>query len=1408
VFSRNLSTLLFAMLLALVPWLAGEGQSSSSANPESKKAMASDSSEPGDPGVVLTRLADGATQIGPRPNIDGGLRNNDLFFTSDSYLLKIGDVYVKDKSIEILAKLLPGPVDSKLQITLIQGDHAITKELKRYPTSALTEKVRQSGPLLNMSDLVVGWHGSNKDYCRLGNTYCAAGNNFVAAPYFIAALKRPKFMMPSFYDEYTSALSDAMEFFYRTGMFDRFDDATQACLVMSEKSSDNTSGEEQEVLAKCAAILAKNNMPRQAQSIYGKLHQSLSHLSTQTQMRVLIGRASLLEQTEPAAALEDYKQLAVVCAEPLVNQRDNLPDGLQNLVSYGVRSKHWDLAESAQLQVVELQRKTSGWIKYSMYQRLVSALSRLSDIYELSGDRAKAQSALEEALSVYNKELNADQKILLERSFSLCPSEIELKLGKLYLQNGQSDKAKHEVDSAEKLVSDALGEHSAQSLQIRKIQDLFRSPAAGSQQLELPKAFEQVIESPGFDDRSDAVTAHSTDNIDNTEDARLARQAYDAAKGSAGKASSIIEVLLDRELLRTSHSADNVTRLINLIRYVETPTSHKKMSLMLERVITCLRDSPNALSTNRVFGETEFALLADSDTAGATASNAWVSLDSLLEEMRVGKFNRSIYSDRDGLHDLLCVSYVYAFLDEPAKALSILKHAESRYPGPLTRDISPIAYEAILYVMLGNMDESQKKIDLILAPVNGFRYDYSKMLIALSSALYQTGHTQLSLKLLDLDPNPAMQNTKKVLAYRRAIIYYELGKYSVALNELGGEDEFISLSGDQTVNYRLLRAQLLAKTGQTDKAILAMLKVGGHDSLQFLPLERAISLARTMTAIPTSTVEALVDAAQRANRPYPALDVEAVKYLCRIAREHDISTDKVENLERRLSQVEGTQNTTEIVASAKSRAESMESRHKPGASSEWASLARSYLSEKKYDEGTATMLHALQMPSGESFNHDMYHPGNLRGDLGFAMLLNAKQYSNAETILRQCVEMRKSAAYNKSASIEKSFLAELFIEQGKFAEAKKWAEELLATMTEKDGICPPKGGSMRGFLMFSTIDEFTEKKQFETAQQLLDATTRVLLSVVGPRNALFIEDYQTQAKLLEAQNKLDVAEGFARKALELEGWVGGSRNSGRISAGLLASILRKEGKNAEADRVSVTPEAKRSHGQDLVKLYNVDVDSSHMTMPERYADTAEEPLKALIDDAVASHGEGSDDTRKALNNLTRFYMQQGRNSEAEKVQLHELDMLDAQYGKCSEPKFGCFLYLAEIYLAENKRDRALKVAQAITQVPEDDNRMFDKTRSKLRWANVLLSLGKTARALEIAREVEKFLLEPQRRGYSGPTNFDPLKDCLRIMEQCGAAAETDADALRSKLNSIEESRRGIRRSTGSAVPVVPGNESE
>ncbi len=1306
----------------------------------------------GDPGVVLRRLADGSTVIESGSGTPSPLRSNDLYFPSDSRVIKLGPVYAKDKSIEELSAMLFGPIDSKLEVTLIQGDQYLTKTLTRYSPATMYKTASIYGPLLNVTDLFTNSGYAADDLAALGERHHASGNNLAAVPYFIAATNCPNFMFPALFSDPIKALPKALDFYALTGMFEQFDAAAKQALEFSEAHSAKCSDAGTKALTQCAAMLAQHGCSESAQKIYNTLYKLLPTLSIQNRITVLLGRASLAGPNEDAAQ-RDYKQVADYCAQPGNLQREFLLASLKSLVDYAVDSKHREIAEAAQRHIVDLQLDAQGSVRIFQYQKLISALLKLSDIYEQFDDSTKSQSALLQAASIYTDKLNAQERMQLERWGSPCLSDVEIRLANSYARAKQLPQALMQVDLAKNLISEALGKDCRAVLQLEKLSALLVRNDASNQE-QLFKEFDNLLAIA-------EMNRPKTEVVEGSADARLARLVYDSAVTNQGKAITSLDALFEQELAKSTHSADDITRLINLVKLLKTQLTTTRALAMLRRMDSYLASPGTTFSANRLYQTAEIALMGKDDS---DASPAWSNLTTLLNDLEVAQFNSR---ERDSNEDqqkrfqqMITVSYIYAFLGEPVKAHRLFNYATRSYPAATKRDVSPIAYEAILYLLQNNITEAQKKIDILMVPDRS-RNDYSRMLGALSVALFRTSHIDLSLSVLRTE-SAESSNVDKILAYRRALILYRLGRFKESLSQFSDGDDSVSLPGHEVLNVRFLRAEVLAKTGNTYKAILAFLRVSGGSAAQALAFARAVELANTLPTISPDTIRALVEAAQRQHTSvatrYGAVSVQTI---INLAEKNDFRSAGLDTLKNWLQSVElATGNVDQALLGAKQHAQNSENALNPAASSEWANVARIHLGKQQYADGVAAMLRALSMESGESFNHSMYHPGNMRADLGFTLLVKAKKYREAEAILKQSILTHRASGTYASAFIEKAFLAELFIDEDNYSEAKKWAEALLATFSQYPSICLSRGNSMSAFLFYSVVDKFTEQKQFDIAENLLEQATKIQLTEVGPRNALFIENFQSYAKLREAQSKLILAEGFARKALDLENWIGGSRNSGRISSVLLASILRKEGKSAEADRVSVKPAEGTRRPPDLQKLYNIRFYTSHSASPELYAITAEEPLKQILSETIETHGAGSVDALKAYDALTKFYVQQRRYDEAEQIQLRELEILNEQYGKCSVPKFTCMINFAEIYLLQNKLAKAALCTDQITKAPTGE--VISETKDKLRLANVLLSMGKREEALEWAKQVAKPLHDyPGAFGYSSTTMQEQYREFMR-----------------------------------------------
>lgn len=1377
----------------------------------------------GDTGVYLARSADGATLIRPRPCVDPIVQSQELSFCSNAYLLKIGDVYTKGRSIESLRGLLTSPSAAKLQITIVSGDRKEQRQLCRYAKETINERSRQFADLLKMRDLFIGWYGSNSDVERTCKSMILSGNNFLVAPFFIAVIKPPQFITPSLADDCTESLPDALDVFYRNGMFDRFDEVTATCLTLSEKYSQKPVlgrlGWDASTLAKCSMMLSERGQAKAAQTICERLNQYLLRLPAHSRIHVLLCRAYLLEQSNPAKALELYNQLSTTCDLYSSPDSDDTVDVRGRIVSYFVKTKHWNMAIAEQLKVLKLRQKASGWMIYSAYQDHVRALVDLSSIYYQSGAIDKSIASLQEALSIYDRELNLDEQILLERSFTICPSYIRLKLANIYAASGMTGLAIKEIATAKKLVADALGEKSPSSIRIAEIQELISAQKSPLQNAKLSVAFsgifggdESLIKSATTNstvygatssvvtgdclwDTTSGTLVTACAGIDSSD--QLARQAYDLAKSNPDKAYSIIKQILDLELAKKTLTADHVTRLINLTRFASKSGSKSRAIGILESLNRYLKRPVTETSANRLFVVAELAILAGSDKNTMTVPQNWQNLDELLTQMREQEFHYNsrgedpttikMRTQQHLLNDLICLSQVYAFLDEPSKALTILNHAESRYPAACKQDIAPTTYKALLYVLLGKMDEAKKLIAKIQSADNWSGSDYSSMLGALCATLVQNEQTELSLDLLSLDASPVIAPVKDMLAYRRAIVHYQNRNYQQAMYEINSVGSSLPLSGNQWFNFYFFKAELLARTRRQDAAIEAFAKMQARGNLQMLVLRRAASLARNIAIVPQATAEALVDSVLRVRTTATEEYIEVARTILRLAKASSVSEDKLAGLRQRIADLGGVQNiTAEDILETKHRAQQLEAQRSPGASGEWAKLARLYFAEQKYDQGTDTMLHALTPTAGVYCGVGMYHPANVRGDLGLDTLLNAKKYMSAEKILKTSLESTKcsSLPYTRSGFIEKSLLCELFIAQDNVVEAKKWADSLLATLSERDALCASETGRMRAYLLFTIIDKFIEKKQFDIANALLDGARMSLRKQVGPSSEFFIECHQSQSRLYLAQNRLGEAEASARSALQLETWLDGSRNIGKTSAGLLASVLRKSGRNAEADRLSLSDKPLKRTIPDQVKLYGFNMNGGHGYQECPYASTAEEPLRAMLAEAIEDHGAGSRTTRIARNNLTRFYIQQKRYQDAEKQQLITLETLDAQYGLCAAPKGACFLYLSEIYLAQMQLDNAAAFASAIASAPEIED-TYDLIGPRVRWAKILFAVGQSRRAVEIAREAEKSLLQIAP-GYGSDDPEPNLRECLLIMQRAGAS--NDVAALKERLELITAGR--------------------
>ncbi|MDR3617169.1 MAG: hypothetical protein P4L53_26680 [Candidatus Obscuribacterales bacterium] len=1341
---RNLAILLTATSISLVSILAARSDL-----PKDSPAQTSVDgiSDTGETGVVLKRLSDGKTNIQVSSHLDQKLRN-ELYFSGDSFVIKIGDTYTRGKSIEELNKLLRGPVNSKIDVVFLEGDQVKSKSLTRLSGTQTINKQSYTNGLLNLNSLFTSVRDTSQEACRSGESWHAEGNNLAAAPYFIVAVHPPEFMSLRLFDDEKKSLPAALKFFARSGLFNEFDSAAKSLSDFAKKNDTDFNNDNCELFTKGADVLARNGHLDDASAITEKLFLKTSSLSPENKISVLQTRAFIqTKKGEKEAALQSYNDLAKLCSELPPQATDQKLEVLGEIVSYFSQTEHLDLAESAQSQLVATVNPF-GPNRLFNYQRKVDALLKLSDIYKSLGNYDKESKLLQQCLDLYNENLNAQEKVILERIGSLCPSIITTRIAESYYREGSTDKASAEITKALKITTDAIGADSSISSQLATMQKLLTATNEKAESERIIAAFKNL----------DTLT--STQSLENNSaqelDAKQARECYDDKTKHSDKSNAKLESIISRELAKTEHTADDITRIINLIRLTETSNNKKRSIGLLERLNPCFEKSELKYSTTQLFQKIELAMLTGAKVDAIKSEPLWQSFDAFIKQIQTPSYGTPRQL-------AMGISYAYAFLKEPEKSLAVLEYAQLQQAAPVA------AYKALLYLLEDNDSAAQSQIAALRSSTQRIDSEVIKMMVLLSNTYFHRGNTKLASEILQPDFIPSNSTADSTLTRMRIVLQYQQGKYQDALNALKGEDTSFSF-GNAPVNMSLLKAVLFEKTDQPNEAILALLKCQAPPELRPMLLHQAVLQARKMKSFPPETVKALVEATRFYNAAQSAEHLKDMEYINSIASANKTSDSEKTNLEYQIATTKASLEPLSYrLLGAINRAKKLENDGDQSAPSEWANVARLYFAEKNYDEGTSAMVHALQMKNGAAFNHGMYHPGNFRGDSGFTILVDAKKYDDAEKILKQAIIAPGKIGVTQSSFIEKALLAELYIEEGKFDEATKWAKEVILNLELS---CDPNMKKtyvylMDGYMFFTLVDKFIEHKQFDTAQKLIDYATKIQLSVYGPKHPLFIENYQSQTKLFLAQTKLTEAEASARKALTTEKYNGGSGNTGKASAKLLASVLRLEGRNDEADKVS-TSNAQRPNLKDLSRqIYSGH--SFHGEEPSGFLKTAEDPLKERLANALEYDGEGTSAYAEALSGLTRFYMEAARYDDAEKQQLHQLQILNDKYGNCSKPKFVCYLYLAEIYLKKNEKAQATKYALLIEK-PLPSEHSQDDPKLELRYANVLFEIGKRTEAIAIAKKLEADLLAS--RGNRGLYRAGvPIDDLMHFMERAGLSED-------------------------------------
>jgi hypothetical protein len=1434
-----LVTSMVANLGVYFPARAAEiGESTSSTTPSTPSQQST--GNVGDTGVRLRGFEDGSVGIEGRREINSRLRNNELFFPSNIRVVKIGDIFTKGKSIEQLTQLLHGPIGSSIPITLYSTGHVVTvKSLMLFSADELRGKreLINSMSLVQINDIYTNWGGSNRNLCAMGNNNREQGNIICATSAYITGTEKLPFHFTAFYDDNLQGLGDALDYYARTGMFARFDTGLKNALDCSSKNIGKYTDSQCAALIKCAATVIKYGYTKEGQQIVQRLYEARQNFSTDSKVKILLERARLAQlQTDTIVAVSTFKELTDTCLSSASINPEVERGALVEVVAYAMSQKESELAVKAQSQVDEFAGRYPGYRILPAAQEELRLKASLADAYDLA-DHNKAVETLLKALTDYEGKSTRDDTALADRIFTICPATVRFKLAYMSLRDGHQSDAKKYFEAGTKLWSEDLGSGAPNLEDIKNAEHVFAKEVTDKNNAELLSLLGKL---PGVSAPTKALSptliTSSTESDNDKQSYKQSREVYDAAVAGKGDvATQRLDALMKHESANLHHNGLDVAKLVNLVSASSTILGKSKVEEYLDHLASLFSKSNSLIEPAALYVRSEEIVLHDPKDETAR----WEAFDNYLTDIAEasGYAPSTLDDPKSRVPRLIEVSYSYAIRKEFASAIKFIQYIKLKYPEASENMSDVIAYEMTLQCLLGHKAEAEKSLDALLS-VRSKRGANSRLVESTAAAFANTGNRTASLRVLQsTDSSPRDIHTNRQLAFYRALVYYKFGNYKEALAELS-DSQNVMLSGETINELRRLRAELLVRNGQLDNGIQALCETAGDATVERLAFERDLELLKTGNNTSEPVVEKLLDYANRTQRGgrVGAQDSQlerALQELLKIAQRHQCPPSKIFSLQQRLgitttggavqspaansktfttattasnAVAPATTNvaTPALSAPTPSAAPSSSSNASsnptskvetlPSAQTSYAvaDAARQLIAAQKYQEGCAMFLRALQMDDGAHFNNNMYHYGNLKNDLSVQVLLDAKQFDVLETILHQALKTRLAEdskleeKQKTNGLLEKRLLCELYLEQGKYDEAKKLANEFVKALKESHKWCSTRRGAQDSSLHalnISIVRQFVAKKQFATARLLLDQLDGILSSKVGPKHVLLIEDNLTRAQLFEAEDKLDDAEKLAKEALDLDVWMSGTRAT--VTRNTYASILRKEGKIAAADAAEAVTDTDFKY--DSKELYGNNI-YSHSSPPVIFPDTAEAPLKKFLDNHVIQHGEGSEETQKAMDDLARFYVQKQRWNDAEKVQLRELKILDQMFGSCPEPKQSCFLNLAEIYKGKNDKRMAGKYVELITAPEESRFRDGSETINKLRLAYVLFFLGKKDDAIEMAKSVETSLLQKNRHWQVN--EFNLFDDLIAFMKT--ADASSDANALEAEKIKIYGPRAASR----------------
>jgi hypothetical protein len=1396
--------------------------------------------ETGDPGVKLMRLPDGAVTIQAAPNVDSRLSMNDLFFPTYTYVVKIDNTLTKGKSIDELNQLLQGPIRTSTQLLLLQGDVIGTKTLQRYSSDELKGKSRFPNNSIfphQILDTYQNSNGNNRAPINQAKSQIHSENfpfsmvngsdrYFGANIAFIAATTPLPFHFRGFYDDYVACLGDALEYFAQIGKLDRFDLSVEAALNAAKQNVTSLTGSQFSSLLRCADVLTKYNLLSASKTILGHLEPAKNKFGVDNNISYALSQSRLaIAQGDTDRATANIKDVINLCM-PVKNSDGNPQKAaLNEAAAYALSQKNTEIAVQALQKLNDEPTKAPAYLGIPRAAEQLRSAARLADAYAVSQPQ-KAIEVLKKPLNEYVEKSTRNDIAIFNRIYTVCPASINFKLASFSLQLGQDNDARKYFEEGAKYWSQDIGDDTVEARDIETVSTLFgansNQPIDEKSKTSLTTA---VAKLPGV--KSEPEPPISKD--ENVKTYKDARRIYDLiAKSQVQQVTKELEQSLKSECAKSRHNTLDIVRLTNFVRASATLIGKQKATNYFEKL-------------DKIFSESEattepaaFYVKAEKVThyEPTLEVDHWREFDKYLSDIAqsAGRGARELDNPAARLRDMLTISYAYAISNDLQKAKKFVSYLHAQYPTVAENNKELGAFETILYRLLGEQENAEKGLNKLTDPNNKSNSNPALQAnVAATYALSKDGTR--ALRALQ-HPSETVFDKERWDCYK-ALVLYTLGDFKGAASLFTGSQASF---GQGTFEYRRLRGEVLVKVGDIDTGIQLICESGDQGTEQ-LAFQRAVELAKSSRQISNETLEKLLDRSNRmrlgSGLGFGGTETddeqvhETLTDLLKVAKEHGCNQSKIKMVQDRLDSlyigiVRANNGANPTVPAATTTDQTKED-ETAKTSFELAQKGRKLISEQQYKEGTDYMLRALRSPDGDRFNNYMYHYGNLRGDLGYELLVQAGQFELLRSILEQAIQTRTAADEKLQdraktfARLEKILLAELFIEQGKFREAEKQSNEVLKAVDSDITWCnTPLSQEYSGHeLSLRLIHKLTEKKEFAIAQELLNKFDKILAPRVGVKHPFWIDNRLTRADLLQAQGKTNDAEELAKNAFDLDVWLYGVNRGVHHSRNIYASILRDEGKNAAADSIENTP--LKADRRDVSKIYNRNGFSHNDS--QTFATDAEEPLKELLEKDIAQNGRCGNETLRIFDELTRFYKEHQRWVDAENVQKRKLAIFDDVYGPCVIGKVFCFLELADIYRNKGDKNSTAKYAGQVLALEQSQPDVFasnDGTihfsqpyTNRMRFAQVLLFIGKKDAAIAEAKAVKDYLTKAVRRmGIDSGNDESGLFDaCIDFMNTVGATEDVDIlKQARVKLYGTERPR-DVRRTSTPTRPAVANPET-